>query len=476
MGMYHLLDQSIHPNHYGISNRIDCFELRIFIQMIAVWSIWYIAPISLLTIYMIDSVLNALIYIGNLFNFTFVEYLKLRVSVLCKYVYITLLIFSLWIAEFLTWWRVSPILYSFGILCTVPLIVEGVSGTERFKGIVNWVYETLIRRTLSKIVSSIVNLIAVRVLKIDPMFDRHEFEKIIDSISLNNGISRFTSFISTFISFSILNYFEIGYFKIFVKLYKKYYYWDKKRVCDSMEYLRDIFRQRKWNRLLDEYTLDKLIRIYAFNDKSDSDVMRYVKKEIEIFKIKIKEIVCCYAISSLMKRSWLGPLTSLLFIKEQREIPIILSIFFISVFFNSIPICAFLTIMVPELLLREISIRVIKDVYKEIILGIERFYYVDDLILGISITVSFPILLYDYHILISIISTLFFILSCEMDYIKRDRTCILVYGTYIFGMFSNFNVVHSSLIPFILHFIMLCFKKSIRKKKDIDVILMSRYF
>ena len=171
--------------------------------------------------------------------------------------------------------------YLTNVTCIIPLLmlpytINYITNLYKFKKLSKYVYNTLediIYYIVSKQTTKILNKISINYLEYESNFQVAEIRPFVKRISVNI----FINFLGAFLFASILKYVESDGTTIVSAIIRQYFFkqYLSKKV-NKKEYIIGLMKNRKWGKLFDAYTLNKMISIYIESNKKDDDITLFI--------------------------------------------------------------------------------------------------------------------------------------------------------------------------------------------------------
>ena len=447
---------------------------HVIFQSIIVGVLYYFCwtSINFINVFTIDSVFSAIIFILKYHskedNYMF-ESMIYQTSYFIRLIYYLLLLGCYYLINFVTWNYFSIVLQFILPIFTLPIIIENIVYTYKFKKLTQAIRSDCQEFSyfiISKQMAKVVSIISRSCLNYVPEFKEDEFKPFVRNISV--GI--FVNFICSFIFASILHYLEQDGTTVFTAIFRQFYfrqYYFKKEKIDSdhKNYLINIMETRNWIKLLDPYTLNRIMKMYLkMNEDQEDSIVVQIKNIIDQISMSFSKMMTCWTISSLIKIRCIGILTYFLFVKSKHKINTYLK-FCVVTFFTIISFFSYeqlLQIILCEICARimvnKVTRDIIYDIYKHVkhILLQNTSFYVQNNTIILSCYLALSIISFNSFNVMSILLVMtitirFVKMFCPSE--KTDRIFIGMSGTLIFGYFSGYNMYHCLLLPYIFQLI-----------------------
>lgn len=448
--------------------------IYVFIQLIIVSIFYYFFWIgaNLINIFTIDGACSAIIFILK-YNSEKDDYLFCNIvyqtSYFVRLIYYFILIGCYYSINFITWYYFDNALQYVLLMFTLPIVIENIVYSYEFKKltkIIRYECDEVLYFIISKQMTKIVSIISKKCLNYNPNFNENEFKPFVKKMSV--GI--FINFIGAFIFASILHYFERNGTTVFTAIFRQFYfrqyYFNKENIDpDHKKYIVNIMKTRNWIKLLDPYTLNRIMKMYLkLNEDSDDSIIIHIQNIFSQINASISKIMVCWTMSSLVKIRCIGIMTYLLFVKSKYKINMYLKfgiiIFFVIVSFFSyeqllqIILCEICT----HFMVNKVTRDIIYDIYKYIIhiLHQNTSFYVQNNTIMLSCYLALSTISYSkFNVMITLFIMTVIIRLVKIWYPsdKIDRIFIGMICTLFFGYFSDYNLYHCLLLPYIFQLI-----------------------
>lgn len=338
----------------------------------------------------IDGIISCIIfymsYIGVDDKYNFL--LKNRLTTLDRYIYYFLLFSWYYLVNFMSWYRFTKIFVYMSSILICPSIMAKIYCINVYKKVRNVLYDgynKLIQKIVCKQLSKILNLIIRNVFDLSTIVT-HE-----DLIPFYNKFSWLTinKFIATFILACIFNHIDKGGMKVPMMIYKNLYMKDDKYISDDKEYLQKIIVDKKWDKFMDVYTLNRIIRMIMSDDTQNSMLSEQVSMILKSFVFKFNKVLFCWTVMNVTNLTY-GVLSFLLFIPIHIEKQPVLKLLNLKPVRYILNTCLFMivSLMTTEQILILVLCEacypiiesnllndVVKDVYRSLKKGFLSIYY-----------------------------------------------------------------------------------------------------
>lgn len=244
---------------------------------------------------------------------------KVRLITIDRYIYYLLLFIGVHIVNYVTWYQYSEItryLASFMICSEIIAQIYKLKSYSKVRQVLYDGYNNLIKKIICKQLAKIVNMFIDKVLNLkiivkytDLMNHYHDFDFLV-----------INKFIVTFVLAVIFNHVDKGSLKIPLMIYKNLYMKDNKyKIKDDKKYLTKIINDQKWEKFLDIYTLNRMIRMLIENDNNDNDLSIMINNLLKKILFRVNRVVLCYNVMNITNSLIIGVLAFLLFISNSEK-------------------------------------------------------------------------------------------------------------------------------------------------------------
>ena len=249
----------------------------------------------------IDGILTCIIFY---MNYSGVEdknnfLLKNRLSTLDRYIYYLLLFCGYYIFNFMTWDNFKFIAMYVASTMICPSIMGKIYDIYSYKKIRQVLYDgynRLIQKIICKQLSKIINIIIKNVLNINITIG---YEDLYPSYNQFSWLI-INKFIITFILACIFNHIDKGGMKFPMMIYKNLYMKDTKySISDDKNYLKKIIEDKQFDKFMDVYTLNRIIRMIISDDSQNSMLSEQVTAFLQKIAFRINRVMVCWTIMSI---------------------------------------------------------------------------------------------------------------------------------------------------------------------------------
>ena len=277
---------------------------------------------SLINIITIDGVISSLIFYAKYIEIDEkVLYLPERRNTLDRYIYYILMGILIGVIDYVTWYKLSMVIWYLIYPLATPSFMEKIVKKYRYRIIRRKIYnyfDELMRKIICKQLCQILNLVFRDIFHLDNV-----------KITVNDLIPHYDSFsysvinefVVTFIISCIFNHIDKGSARIPLAIYKNIYMKEQKynNLIDDKEYVSKLILDKQWDKFLEVYTLNRMLRIIINDDRKDSVLSEHVSRALKTTIFRCNRIMFCWTIMSIFSSSTMGILTFLLFVNAKDE-------------------------------------------------------------------------------------------------------------------------------------------------------------
>ena len=188
-------------------------------------------------------------------------------------------------------------------------------------------YNILIKKIICKYLTKIINIVINNVLNMELIItykDILPFYDIFSWIHIN-------TFIIKFVSACIFNYVDSSHMRLPLIICKNIYMKDPKYDISSDNiYMKKIIQDKKWDKFLDVYTLNRVVRMILNNNNKDNKLVKQIDIIVKQFVFNCEKIIICWSISGYTN-TIVGLLSMLLFDISLFKVFIVLIYILISI-------------------------------------------------------------------------------------------------------------------------------------------------
>jgi hypothetical protein len=299
-------------------NLFDMIKEFIVVMLLHLYLGIYNAMFNVITI---DGIVSCLIFfmtsIGIQKGQNFLD--KIRLITIDRYIYYLLLFVGVHIVNYITWFQFPEMTRYLASAMICPSIMAQIYQYKPYAKIRQVLYDgynNLIKRIICKQLAKIINMFIDNVLAIDSrvsyadlMIHYHEFDFVV-----------INKFIVTFILALIFNHVDKGSLRIPIMIYKNFYMKDADySIRDDKEYLTAVIEDQKWEKFLNVYTLNRMIRMLIENDDKDADLSKIIKEFLGRQLFRFNRVMFCWSIMGLTHSLLGGVLSFILFIRHSEK-------------------------------------------------------------------------------------------------------------------------------------------------------------
>lgn len=258
----------IHSNYFERKNNTIIKEIPficIYIIQISFICIIYISNANILSrLLLFDSVIQSVIFYANYKN---INFLIVEQSIIDRYIYYGILSLINIICNCITLYFCYDIFLILSLLLCCPTILHKICIKPYYKKYRDIIYNYLYKLThlvLCKQLLKIINIINIHILHIDVI----QYNDIVPFYNKSSWIV-INKFIISFFIACIFNYLDKGIMKLPLIICKNVYMKDMNyNITDDKQYVQQIVNDKQWNKLLDVYTLNRMIRLCFMNNNN----------------------------------------------------------------------------------------------------------------------------------------------------------------------------------------------------------------
>ena len=218
-----------------------------------------------------------------------------RLITIDRYIYYLFTSIGYYILNYITWYCYTNMIKYITCIMICPSIMCQIYNIYTYKKI-RYVtyngYNNLIQKIVCKQLCKIINIIIKNTIGLNEKIlyvDLIPYYEKFNIVDINN-------FIVTFILACIFNHIDKGNMKYLMVAYKNMYMKDKKyNISNDKQYITQIIKDKRWDKLLDVYTLNRLIRILFNDDSQNSMISEFVDKCI----FRINRVMFCWTLVSI---------------------------------------------------------------------------------------------------------------------------------------------------------------------------------
>lgn len=313
-------DSIFETREIDITNKINLRNVMREIIVIMIFHFLLGLHNAIFNIITIDGLVSCIIFYMNYIGVTKDNnFLALnRLGSIDRYIYYLSLFVGYYVFNYMTWYRFTFAAMSCASVLVCPSIMRimyDVYAYKKIRQVLHDGYNNLVQKIICKQLSKILNIIIKNVLGI------HQTIKYDDLIPYYNGFSWsiINKFIITFIIACIFNHIDRGGLKFAVMIYKNLYMKDAKyNIIDDKKYLNEIIADKRWDKFMDVYTLNRVIRMIVNDDAQNSMLSDQVTKFLSDVAFRFGRIMFCWTIMSVTNL-FVGILSFFMFITNTKQ-------------------------------------------------------------------------------------------------------------------------------------------------------------
>jgi hypothetical protein len=299
-------------------NLFDLLKEFFVVMLLHLYLGIYNAMFNVITI---DGIVSCLIFYMSSIGITKVNNFldKIRLITIDRYIYYLMLFVGVHIVNYITWFQfpeMTRYLASFMICPSIMAQIYQYKPYAKIRQVLYDGYNNLVKRIVCKQLAKIINMfidnvlnIDVRVIYTDLMAHYHEFDFVV-----------INKFIVTFILAMIFNHVDKGSLSIPIMIYKTFYMKDADyNIRDDRQYLTAVIEDQKWEKFLDVYTLNRMIRMLIENDDKDADISKIIKAFLKRQFFRFNRVMFCWSMMSLTRSLLGGILSFMLFVQHSEQ-------------------------------------------------------------------------------------------------------------------------------------------------------------
>lgn len=305
-------DKTIQFNLYDFSKEL------LLIMILHLYMGIYDAMFNIITI---DGIISCLIFYLSYLGFqnenNFLS--KIRLITIDRYIYYLLMFVGVHAINYITWYQYSEVtryMASFMICPSIMGQIYNVKGYAKVRRVLYDGYNNLIKKIICKQLSKIINMFIANVLRLK---SRVEYTELMEHYEEFDFLM-INRFIVTFILALIFNHVDKGSLKIPIMIYKNMYMKDSKyNITNDKLYLTRVIRDRRWEKFLDIYTLNRMIRMLIENDDKDADLSKMINDLLKRTFFRLNRVMFCWTVMSVSGSLTLAVLSFIMFIQNAPK-------------------------------------------------------------------------------------------------------------------------------------------------------------
>lgn len=299
-------------------NLFDLIKEFIVVMLLHLYLGIFNAMFNVITI---DGIISCMIFYMGSIGFqkanNFLD--KIRLITIDRYIYYLLLFAGVHVVNYITWFQCPELTRYLASIMICPSIMAQIYQVKAYAKIRQVLYDgynNLVKRIICKQLAKIINMFIENVLAIDSRVSYVDLMKHyneFDFVVINK-------FIVTFILAIIFNHVDKGSLRIPIMIYKNFYMKDADySIQDDKLYLTTIIEDQRWEKFLDVYTLNRMIRMLIENDEEDADLSAIVMDFLKRQFFRFNRVMFCWSIMSLSRSLLGGILGFMLFVQHSEK-------------------------------------------------------------------------------------------------------------------------------------------------------------
>jgi len=302
-----------------IFNKYDFLKEMLIIA--SLYTLLFRNSYNMLNVYAIDSLLSCIMF--------YIKYMDINIHIYRKdlidrYIYNTI-VFTIWTLFNFVFTFID--IYIWILLC--PTIMNYIYDKIISNSLKLYIYDRyniIIKKIICKYLTKIINIVINSVLNMELQIMYGDILPYYDKFSWIH----INTFIIKFLSACIFNYVDSSNMRLPLIICKNIYMKDPKYdISNDNLYMKKIICDKKWDKFLDVYTLNRVVRMILNNNNKDNKLVKQIDKTVELFVFNCEKILLCWSISGYTN-VLIGLLTMLLFDISLFKIFIVLIYMLIS--------------------------------------------------------------------------------------------------------------------------------------------------
>jgi len=346
----------------------------------------------------------------------------------------------------------------------IPNILNKIINSEQFKLIKNK-KEEIIKKIISKQFALGINYIAKTYLEKEVKVKYKDILPLLNNYQ--EGLEYILEAFKNSMIMLLLDYLKSYSPKFYYKISKYIYNYKTGENLipinteSSKQLLLDIIDNKQWIDIIKPNSCRSILFLYKINSNNTD----FIKFTIDVLNYKLIKMCACWTIASFFSITIISPIVSILLllykneniIKRRQELLNRLSVFIISIIIalnsNNYPLISFISEFGHGILYNKLSMSVYKMIKKKIIKQIEYIYYNNEIsiipLIGYIIYITIIKNITSYNITKYLIPNLVLII---LNTINKKQMYLLI-SLIITGIFSNYDIIHLTIISIIYYFI-----------------------
>lgn len=293
------------------------YKLLIFeVILVSILHIFFGTNNIIFNIMSIDGIISSIIFYLETNNNKILSINRL--IAIDRYIYYLYILFGYYILNYALLFKYISVIKYITCIMICPNImcqVYNIYTYKKLRLIIYNKYNNLIQKIICKQLCKIINLIIENIIGLKENITYIDLIPYYD----NFNVILINKFIATVIFACIFNHIDKGNVKYLTMIYKNIYMKDKKyKINNDKQYITTIIKDKQWNKLLDVYTLNRIIRI-LFNDSTKNSLLSIkVTEYINSINFSINRVLFCWTLMSITNLS-VGLLGFLLFLSQSNK-------------------------------------------------------------------------------------------------------------------------------------------------------------
>lgn len=456
---YMLIREDINKNSIHTINKYELFG-HILIWLIG--SLVLVIPNLLMRIITIDGIIGCMGFYISSIGYTDSNnfFLKHRLRTLDRYIYYGILIGVYYCIVLCVWipmWQSIEHLFMIGCVAQIMIYIYKHPIYFKIRTIIADEYNRLIRKIVCKQFAKIINMIIRNVLNTTHQIEYTDLTKYYnDGMLISIG-----DFTVQFIGACIFNYLDRGSLRLPFILYKNMFLKDRRyRIGNDQKYFEQIVIDRKWEKFMDMYTLNRMIRMLSNGNPNNNFMEQEVNLMVTNMTFIFNRLMFGWTMMSLAHSVVIGIMCNLLFvfnaIKKGRYIMATIIFSLLAQFSEE----KLLTLILCNILYPLIESHIIPDILNDLLRRLKSLYLIvkqktkNDTIYLCCLLVIHS--LYDLSTshLFGMGGIVAIIILCGIKISDQNNILVKIMLIMILSRISSFNSVHVMVMPILIQNIM----------------------
>jgi len=338
-GMWGVYSEYFSLKSSRIKRKFDPTAFLVQSTLILAFYTYFRTGIAIVDLFTIDSTLSAALFFlkwqsGFLdFDNPSSDYRFSRFIYQSNYIkrllYMGIFLSGLEIFHIITWWELQILDYPLIAAVMTPVMTEEILFSYQFRKIYQTLkdrFDQFVYRMMSKQLGKVLVKVARNALQQEMEFAPDEFIKYLEKFTY----TRIISFVSSFLVAALLHYLESGGTTIYTALLRQYYFREymfqnEKREGNTKKYLTNLLKTRRWDKITDPYTLNRILQLYVDLADSDQDniFLTQMLKISNHLGISFAKMMTAWSIMALVPFPGSGSLSYLLFCENSLHLALI---------------------------------------------------------------------------------------------------------------------------------------------------------